>query len=231
MSLAEDLKKEVKKIFMDRWTSRDGLVVPESQDIKLGNDAVKLDGTVLYADLSASTILVEKYNPTFAAEIYKTYLFCAAKIIQSEGGTITAYDGDRIMAVFIGDKKNTCAAKTGLKINWIVKNIINPAMNAKYPQPGYDVNQTVGIDTSSLWIARTGIRGSNDLVWVGRAANYAAKLASLSPDYPTWITKEVYDVLNDSAKFSEGNCMWEKREWSAMHNLPIYRSSWWWKVD
>ena len=33
----------------------------------------------------------------------------------------------------------------------------------------------LGIDTSKLFVARTGIRKSNDLVWVGRAANYAAK--------------------------------------------------------
>jgi len=38
-----------------------------------------------------------------AAEIYKTYLHCAAKIIRSEGGSITSYDGDRIMGIFIGD--------------------------------------------------------------------------------------------------------------------------------
>ncbi len=30
--------------------------------------------------------------------LYKAYLHCAAKIISNEGGEITAYDGDRIMA-------------------------------------------------------------------------------------------------------------------------------------
>ena len=56
------------------------------------NDGVNLDATVLYADMADSTALVDKYTKTFAAEIYKTYLHCAAKIITSEGGTITAYD-------------------------------------------------------------------------------------------------------------------------------------------
>ena len=53
MSLGEDLTKEVRKIFKDAWTTRDGQKVPESEDLRLGNDAVKLDGTVLYADLDA----------------------------------------------------------------------------------------------------------------------------------------------------------------------------------
>jgi len=34
--------------------------------------------------------------------IYKTFLHCAAKIIRSHKGVITAYDGDRIIAVYIG---------------------------------------------------------------------------------------------------------------------------------
>ena len=64
--------------------------------------AVKIEGTVLYADLDSSTNLVDEYKPQFAAEMYKTYLHCAAKIIRSEGGTITSYDWDRIMAVYVG---------------------------------------------------------------------------------------------------------------------------------
>ena len=62
MSLVDDLQAEVKKIFREAWTSRDGQVVPEPEDIKLGNDAVKLDGTVLYADLDDSTDLVDTKN-------------------------------------------------------------------------------------------------------------------------------------------------------------------------
>lgn len=231
MSLGDELITEVKKIFRERWTSRDGQVVPESEDLKLGNDAVKLDGTVLYADLSASTALVDGYKPHFAAEIYKAYLYCAAKIIRSEGGTITSYDGDRVMAVYIGESKNTSAARSGLKINWVVKNLVNPLMKEQYPKTTYVVKQTVGIDTSSLFVARTGIRGSNDLVWVGRSANYAAKLTALSPDYPTRITTEVYNMLHDSLKTTNGQSMWEAVTWNDMGKIAIYRSKWWWKVQ
>ena len=105
MSLNQELASEVAEIFNQTWSTRKGIKVPESEGLRLGNDAVKLDGTVLYADLDASTNLVDGYQPTFAAKIYKTYLHCAAKIIKSEGGVITSYDGDRIMAVYIGGSK------------------------------------------------------------------------------------------------------------------------------
>jgi len=225
MPLKEDLESEVKKIFREQWSSRDGNVVPEYGDLKLGNDAVKLDGTVLYADLSGSTNMVDGYKPDFAAEIYKTYLHCSAKLIRNEGGVITAYDGDRIMGVFIGTSKNTSAVRCGLKIHAAVQNILNPALKAQYPQINFTVRQVVGIDTSPLWVARTGVRGANDLVWVGRAANYAAKLSGLSADYQTWITSSVYDVMAKDLKFSDEQPMWEKVTWTAMNNMPIYRST------
>jgi class 3 adenylate cyclase len=231
VGLGDDLKVQVKKIFSEQWSTRDGQQVPDSEDLKLSNDAVKLDGTVLYADLSGSTNLVGGHKDYFAAEIYKTYLHCAAKIITSEGGAITAYDGDRIMAVYIGDYKNTSAARSGLKINYAVQHIVNPALKAQYPNETYIVKQVVGIDTSKLFVARTGIRGSNDLVWVGRAANYAANLTELSDDYPTWITADVYNMLNELLKTSNGKPMWEAMLWTAMNNFSIYRSNWWWRVE
>lgn len=226
MSLKNDLNDNVRSIFSEKWTERDGQVVPSSEELKLSNDAVKLDGVVLYADMSESTNLVDTKKSNFAAEIYKTYLHCAAKIIPSEGGEITSYDGDRIMAVFIGGSKNTSAARTALKINFARIYIINPAIKKQYPKSTYEVKHTIGIDSSNLFITRTGIRGSNDLVWVGKAANHAAKLCSLSNDYPSRITEAVYDSLHADLKFSNGKAIWEKMTWKDM-NRTIYRSNWW----
>lgn len=230
MALKDDLSKEVAEIFRAQWSARDGTVVPDETKLTLGNDGVNLDATILYADLSESTKLVDNYQKQFAAEIYKAYLRCAAKIIRAEGGTITSYDGDRIMAVFIGKVKNTAAARTGLKINWACQNIIQPAIQQQYPKTKFQIKQTVGIDTSKLLVARAGIRGANDLVWIGRAANWAAKLTTLSHDYPTRITKAVYEAMMDSSKISSGKNMWESVSWTANNNAPIYRSRWTWVV-
>jgi class 3 adenylate cyclase len=230
MALLDDLKTETAAIFRATWSQRDGTVVPETDDLQLSNDAVNLDATVLYADLSASTALVKSKSATFAAEIYKVYLHCAAKIIRAESGSITAYDGDRIMAVFIGSSKNTSAVRAALKINWACGQIINPAITNQYQKDTYQLRNVVGIDTSKLLVARTGIRGSNDLVWVGRAANYAAKLTELSSDFPTWITGEIFDNMHHSVKTTNGQAMWEKRSWTPMDNACIYRSSWRWPV-
>ena len=229
MVLAEELSEQVAAIFHEKWEKRDGNVVPESENLNLSNKAVELDAVVLYADIDESTALVDKMKAHFAAEVYKSFLHCAAKIIRSEDGTITAYDGDRIMAVFIGGTKNTSAVRAALKINYARVNIINPAIKNQYPEITYELRHTVGIDASKLFVTRTGVRGANDLVWVGRAANHAAKLCSLSADYPTRITSEVYEKLQNTAKVTDGRAMWEARTWTDM-GRDIYGSSWTWSV-
>ena len=230
MSSSKDFTKSVRKIFRETWTPRKGRKVPEPKDLGLGNNAVELDGTVLYADLDDSTNLVDSYPPKFAAKIYKAYLSCAAKIIRSEDGVITSYDGDRIMAVYIGDEKDTRAARSALKINYTVTEIINPILKKCHPKTKYRVKQVVGIDTSKLFVARTGIRKSNDLVWIGRAANYAAKLCLGSSRHPSRLTKAVYNKLDDSVKYvddAKRTPMWKKATWD---NRTIYRSACTWPI-
>jgi uridylate cyclase len=230
MSLEEELKDEVAAIFRKSWTERDGNVVPTYESINLDNDAVNIEATVLYADMADSTKLVDNKTKTFAAEIYKTYLRCAAKIIRSEDGVITAYDGDRIMAVYLGNTKNTSAVRTALKVNYAVRFIIAPALKAQYQQTTYTPVQVIGIDTSKLFVAKTGVRGANDLVWVGRAANYAAKLTMLPHSYSTYITASVYEIMNKQVKTTDGTAMWEAVTWNTFNNDTIYRSNWWYRV-
>jgi class 3 adenylate cyclase len=231
MGFKDDLQKEVAAVFKAQWTTRDGNVVAEETSVKLGNDATKIKATVLYADMADSTKLVAENTTPFAAEIYKTLLHCAAKIIRSESGVITAYDGDRIMGVYIGDHKNTHTVRSALKIHYAVAQIVDPAKQAQYPSNASTLKHVVGIDTSDLFVARTGVRGANDLVWVGRAANYAAKLATLPESHPTYITADVYNVMNDTVKTSNSQAMWEAARWNTFDNSTVYRSNWWWRID
>lgn len=230
MGLKDDLSAEVSQMFRLQWSVRDGQKVPDVEDIRLGNDAVKISATVLYADLADSTKLVDGHGWKFAAEVYKSYLHSASKIIKDEGGVITAFDGDRVMAVFFDRAKNTNAVRCALKIKWAVTNVINPALEKQYPSKSYTVRHVVGIDTSDLRAARTGVWGSNDLVWVGRAANYAAKLSSINENgYYTFITEDVYKAMTDDGRYSGDKPIWEKRI-PTLNGVGVYRSSWGWVI-
>ena len=110
--------------------------------------------------------------------------------------------------------------------------IFIPAQQAFYTKTNFTLKHVVGIDTSELFVAKTGVRGANDLVWVGRAANYAAKLSSLPDTFATYITKEVFDVMSTDIKTSaDSQDMWEAVRWNTFDNQIIYRSNWWWRID
>lgn len=226
MELKDELTVEASGTFTDNWHEETTANVPGPEDLRLNaNHAKKLEtATVLYADLDGSTNMVDNYDWRFAAAVYKTYLRCASRIIKSEGGTITSYDGDRVMSVFVGDTKNTTAVRTALKINYAVEEILRPAIKKYFPKTDFIMKHVIGIDTSVLHAARIGVRGDNDIVWVGHAANYAAKLCTLSGK-PLWITNAVYSKMQDAVKLSNGKPMWEKRLWTSMNNMEIYCST------
>lgn len=230
MGLKDELTNFCHDVFHSQWETTEGKKVPdEDSNLTLKNTAITIEGTVLYADLDGSTAMVDGYKNWFAAEIYKTYLYCCARIIAAQGGVVTAYDGDRVMAIFIGSSKNTGAAIAAMQIKWAVDKIIMPKMKARYPSCTFELKHVTGIDTCSLFVAKTGARGANDLVWVGRAANHAAKLTTLPSSY-TYITERVFRALANEAKISNGNPIWQKFTWT-FNNSTIYRSGWRWPLN
>lgn len=234
MPLRDEMSAAVRAIAEGAWATRQGQVVPDPEDLRLGNDAVEFDrATVLYADLQGSTNMVDSEDWQLSAEVYKAFLHCAATIIRAEGGKITSYDGDRVMGIWVGARQTTPAAIAGLKINFAVQEIVNPALKRQYPNWTGEVKQVVGIDCSPIRAARTGVRGGNDIVWVGRAANHAAKLTDLNMAERTWISGEAFNRLHDDAKFGGDpkQLMWKRYRWTQQGNRPIYGSTWRWRVD
>ena len=233
MTFSEELSQAVSDIVTGRWSTTDGKTVPETEEIGLGNKGVELEATMLYADLVDSTEMA-MHDRKIAAEVYKAFLHCSSKIIL-RNGYVRSFDGDRVMGVFIGDSKNTSAAKAALNINWAFRELITPQFKKQYEvfrNETLKLAHCTGVDTSKVLVARAGVRANNDLVWVGRAPNIAAKLSTLrDPPYYSWITNDVYKNMNAEAKVSNGKEMWENRNWNTLPEgmRSVYRSSWTWK--
>ncbi len=224
MPLYDDLVDKVSDIFGYEWDVKEGRVVPDISRLTSVNSAIEFKGTVLYADLVDSTSLVDSRDKTLASEIYKAYLYCAGRLIRANGGTITAYDGDRVMAIYTGNYKNTSAVTTALEINYAVGNIINPAIIKQYSGETFRTNHLIGIDYGVLWAVKTGVREDNDIVWVGRAADHAAKLTTLASDYTIYITKQVYNSMDGLKVSDTGSGVWEIATWEEM-NRTIYKTN------
>jgi class 3 adenylate cyclase len=213
-TLADEVRKYANSTFHDAWVRSESEAVPDEDDdpIGLGNKGVTLDAVVLYADMTDSTGLVATHGHEFAAEVYKTYVYAAAKAIRYEGGSVTAYDGDRVMGVFVGDRKRNNAVDAALQLDALIEDVLRPELKAVYSSSSYDVHHKVGIDASEILVANTGIRGNNSYTWVGNAANNAAKMAALKRiiTYSTYITSSIYDQLlqNNLTAAADGSALW-----------------------
>lgn len=236
MSLSDDISSDVQGIIDTLWNIRKGHVVPSTSDVALSGGAVELDATFLYADLAASSKMAKELDRRVAAKVMKSFLATSCRLIKSLGGTIQSFDGDRVMGVFVGDLKNSNAAKCALQINYVVTQVIKPKFEKKYESvrdASFYIRHGVGVDTGTVITVRAGARGANDLIWIGRAPNLAAKLSDLreSP-FRSFITASVYNKLNEQSKYggTEKKDMWESRIWKFLDdNIRVYRSNWHWK--
>lgn len=235
MGKADDIDTAIKKIFTATWQVRDGIVVPATKDVVLANGAVNLDAVVLYADLADSTKLARTLPASVAAKVVRAFLASMTTLVTYSGGAVRSFDGDRVMGVFVGDSKNSAAAKCALRMNYVVTKLLRPAAEAQFPSlitKGYAIGHCVGVASSKVFVVRAGIRDNNDLVFIGSAPNIAAKLSDLREgSYSSFITWKVYNNLNKESKFgADGRNMWEKAERRlGDENWDCYRSTWWWK--
>lgn len=236
MGKAEEIARDVQTTINTTWKKRNGNKIPDTVDIALNGGAVEIDATFLYADLANSSKMAKELDRRIVAKIIKSFLTSVSKLIMHNNGKIVSFDGDRVLGVFYGNSKNSSAAKCALQIKYVVSKIIKPKFESNYQtvkNASFNIDYGVGIDTGSVLAVRGGVRGSNDIIWIERAPNLAAKLSDLreSP-YQTFITERVYNKLNDSSKFGgkEKKNMWERRSWKFLgESISVYRSSWHWK--
>jgi class 3 adenylate cyclase len=226
------LDGDVGTILDTPWDIRSGLVVPGTDDVALTDGAVKLDAVMLYADLAHSTRLVRKIDRPVAAKIIRAYLSTMTQLVKDAGGDVRSFDGDRVMGVFIGASKNSSAANCALKMNHVVTKMLRPKAEAKFPslaKNGFLLAHCVGIHASPMLVVRGGVRGDNDLVFIGSAPNLAAKLSEIrNSPYHSYITHAVFRKLNRNAKISsQGEQMWGAVEIElGDETWDCYRSSW-----
>lgn len=227
------LKDRVDTLFSTTFEERDGRVVPSTVDVALKNGAVKIDAAFLYADLAGSATLAKLCPWGTTAKIIRAFLDCATRLILKHGGHIRSFDGDRVMGVFIGESKNSSASICGREIHRAVRRIIQPAATKKFDSiknNGIEIRACAGIDVGEVRAVRSGVRDNNDLIWIGKAASFSAKLSDVRDvGYQTYISSRVYSKLGKDAKFdADGKNMWSSASFFfAGETETVYKSNHW----
>lgn len=114
-----------------------------------------------------------------------------------------------------GDPNAACikAVRTAMRMAWCIHEVVEPSLR------GYDdIDCGIGIAYGRLLVVKAGIGGkphNNDLVWVGRPANLAAKLSD-EGRHPEriWIDEETYNRLDEEHRnFQNPQMSWRQNMW------------------
>lgn len=244
MGFKDDCTKAVRDIVRADFNTRWGREVPTTDSIVQRDGAVWLTAAYLYADMADSTGMAEKFEAQDAAKIIRAYLSAVTRVLKDRGGEIRSFDGDRVMAIFPGDDAADKAADAGLRISWVVDNVVhdellsNDAYLKSYVETGWQVKHRTGIDLGTAFIVRAGVRGDNDLVSIGSTPNVAAKLSDYKGGGPTVITDYAYEKLSYGNKYSKDGRTGSdeiKSMWTDAKHVNIggtwefVRTSTWWR--
>ena len=230
--MVDDFDTKLTSILYADWNVQDARVVPKTQDVVQRDGAKRLEATYLYADMADSTLLVKRLPPDIAARIIRAYLRIAVDCIRAKGGHIRSFDGDRVMGIFIGDRRRNNAVEAGLNISWVVEKELNPKLKIflwDSDDPKWQVSHRTGVDDGETFIVRGGARDNSDLVSVGDAPNIAAKLSGLRGERGSMtVTSRVQSFLLEKNKVSGSQSMWNERDdhWVGPHYVTTYNCGW-----
>lgn len=231
------IESTVSDIISTPWNITDGIKVPDDADFALKNGGKRVDATYVYADLAGSSKLAQTLTMDATAKIIKTYVNTAARILNFKDGAIRSFDGDRVMAIFMGADKEDRAVRAALAINWAVVEVIQPAIKKGWADGDdfYNIRHAVGVDTGEALIVKGGIRNNSDLISVGAAPNVAAKLSDIRTSQSTFITDRVFEKLSPNHRYFEDGRTEMFSRYSWRHDVggqahTVYGSSAWWAI-
>lgn len=236
MGLKDKVSSSISALLSTPFDTRRGYTVPTTNTVKLSDGAVKLNNVVfMYSDMANSTSLAKNHPRETTAKVVRCYLSAVSRAMLNRGGEIRSFDGDRVMAAFMGTGAVDSAARAALEIKWLIDNVVQPRIYSKFSSiqtSGWEMKHGTGIDVGEALMVRGGVRDNNDLVGIGDPPNIAAKLSELRK-YRTYITARMWDAMSFKTCYSEGKPMWsdERTVKLGERQVVIRSSDWGWVVS
>lgn len=180
----KDLNNKVKTLFDENFSSKEITDVPDISDTRLTHGATGLEGqfTFLYVDLRGSSSLTDSHRLYTIAKIYKAFHHCMVECVKENDGRVRSFDGDRVMAVFGGDRKVNNAIECAKSMVGCLIDVLKPKIKSYYNNENFDLG--IGIATGKSVVIKAGIgydKNNRDLVWIGDPPNLGAKLSDKTP--------------------------------------------------
>ncbi len=191
--------------------------VIEVSDLDLDDDPAPItarrwykvvDVVAVVADLKSSTQLGVRKHAASTASIYAAALEPLLRIARSHGAGYAQLQGDCVVALFWAEDAVERAMCAAITMRTFSEDSLVLRMEKKWRDEGQlpATGFKIGVATSPLLVKRIGIANTSfqDLVWPGKAVNYAAKAAQSADRHETVVTGSIWDAIakNDYLTFS-----------------------------
>lgn len=166
------LYRQVERLFRS-YLSPDVVRTLLEDPAQAGLGGASTDVTVLFADLRGYTSFSVGADPAAVVALLNRYFGTIVPVILAEGGTVTQFVGDAIMAIFnapVPQKDHTLrAARAGLAMQ--------TSIDALAAQMGEDLPRfRVGIETGPVVVGNIGAAEVRTFTAIGETTNLASRL-------------------------------------------------------
>ena len=163
------------------------------------------DLTVLFADITSFTRLVQRVDLKFLADFLKEFFELFTSTVYQNGGAIDKFMGDGALAIFGAPIALDDPADRALTSGLLLLKQFQP-LCGKYQRKAAEferINLGIGISSSEMFIGNLGSDRRFDYTVIGAGVNAAQRLASLSGGGTVLFTDDVLKRLAEPIEISK----------------------------
>jgi adenylate cyclase len=168
-------------------------------DLRLGGE--RREATVLFSDLRGFTSFADSRTPDEVIETLNRYLTEMSDAILDHGGTLVAYMGDGIMAVFGAPIEQPDHAARALAAARVMTGPALESFNAWVRESGVgaDFHMGVGLNSGVVMSGNVGSRRRLEYTAIGDTTNTAARLEAMTKGtpYAIFVGESTHALLSD----------------------------------
>jgi adenylate cyclase len=188
----------------------DQVLARTDDDLRLGG--VEREGTVMFSDLRGFTSFAERLPVERVIEVLNRYLGSMSEAILDNGGTLVAYMGDGIMAVFGAPIEQPDHADRGLAAALEMRDVRLPAFNDWLRAEGLSEDgfrMGIGVNSGAVMSGNVGSERRLEYTAIGDTTNTASRIEGMTKGTPhqLLLSEATHDLLrgDDRGAFFVGD--------------------------
>ncbi len=187
---SEARAKKVRRIF-ERYVHPHVVeqLIRDPMALKLGGETKEI--SVVFADIRGYTRLSESMPPEEVMNLINRYLKIMCEAIWEEEGTLTAFQGDALMAIFNAPLPQNSHALRAVRAAWKMRTAVQEYQNA-HPQEA-DVSFGIGVNTGLATVGNVGAQERmQNYTAIGDVVNVASRLQTNVGDNNILLNEPTY---------------------------------------